>query len=430
MDRKKFLLGILIFAILLAGCVGPKAEEKVEIPIGVLVDLSGSLATYGEDIKVCTEIAMENINKYFESKGQPYRVKLYVEDTRADPKIALEKTMALYGKGVKMIIGPMGSGEVKNIFEYVTSNKIIIVSPSSTAIPPIIGVTSPEEKKYVFRFVATDDFQTKAIAKEVADLGIKAVVITYIGNAWGKGLEDVGVPEFEKLNIEVGEIVEYPDPAPTDFTPYIATMEKAVDELLKKYKENEIGIVAFSYEEVATMLAQVKDDSNLLKVTWIGCDGTAQSDKVLEICDKANKVKLYSTVFESKGKAYDELNKVYQEKQGKSPYQYGLDAYDAAWVLALAFSEVYSKSGKYDADQMAEIIPEVTEKYSKGEYGVETVTGYIKLNEYNDRASGDYGIYYVKDCNWEKAGTWKYTTNEIVWVGKEQSTPNVQLGCG
>jgi len=77
-----------------------------------------------------------------------------------------------------------------------------------------VKASQPEEKKYIFRFVATDDFQTKAIAKEASDLGVKAVVITYIGNAWGKGLADYGKAEFNKAGIKVKEVVEYPDPPP------------------------------------------------------------------------------------------------------------------------------------------------------------------------------------------------------------------------
>ncbi|NOZ59178.1 MAG: ABC transporter substrate-binding protein [Euryarchaeota archaeon] len=423
--------GILLIAgVLFAGCAQP-AEEKpkeaapskpaeVEVPLGVLVDLSGPLTTYGEDIKMTVTIASENLNAYFEEQGKPYRVKLYVEDTKVDPKIALDKVMALHSKGVKLIVGPMGSGEVKNILEYVRSNKMIIASPSSTADPKYIGVTSPEEKKYIFRFVATDSFQTKAIAKLAQELGVKAVVITYIGNAWGKGLNEFGSSEFEKLGIEVKSSVEYPDPPPADFTPYVATIEEAVNDLLKKYSKDEIAVVAFSYEEVATMLAQVKDDSVLLSVKWIGCDGTAKSKKVIEdVADKANRVKLYSTVSETRGgAAYEELKKVYEERTGgKTPISYGLNAYDAAWVLTLAFAEVYDKQGKYDADAIAEAIPSVAERYSRGEYGVEPVSGEVKFDEYNDRVGSEYRIYAVKEGSWAEVGVWKFATNSIEWSG-------------
>lgn len=417
----------LILAVFLSGCAQPapekeKAPEKapvkeVEIPLGVLVDLSGPLTTYGEDIKTTVTIAAENVNSYFEKQGKPYRVKLYVEDTKVDPKIALDKVMALHGKGVKLVVGPMGSGEVRNILEYVRSNKIIIASPSSTADPKYIGVTKPGEKKYVFRFVATDSFQTKAIAKLAADRGVKALVITHIGNAWGKGLEEFGKAEFQKLGIDVRSSVEYPDPPPADFTPYIATLEKTVQDMLKTYGKDEVAVVAFSYEEVATMLAQVKDDSVLLSVKWIGCDGTARSSKVIaDVPDKASKVKLYSTVSETRGgAAFEEINKTYYSRVGATPKSYGLNAYDAAVVMALAFAEVYDKQGKYDADAMAETMPSVAEKYSRGDYGLAPVSGEVKLDEWNDRVGSEYVIYAVEDKNWKQVGVWEFSTNAIKW---------------
>jgi len=416
--RVLLLVGVILSVLALTLCAQPPQKPKeIEISTGVLVDLSGPLTTYGEDIRLCVEIAADKINKYFEEKGKPYRMKLYVEDTRVDPKMALEKVQYLYGKGIRLIIGPMGSGEVKNIKDFATANKIIVISPSSTAPPKYIGVTKPEEKKYIFRFVATDAFQTKAIAKLAKDLGIKAVVITYIGNAWGKGLNEYGRLEFEKMNITVIEdSIEYPDPPPADFSAYIATLESKVNELLKTYNLDEIAVVAFSYEEVATMLSQVKEDSILLNVTWIGCDGTAKSSKVIEdVPEKAERVGLYSTVAEMKGEAYEELNKTYYERVKQEPKAYGLNAYDAAWVIALSFAEVYDKLGKYDPDEMAKTIPIVSEKYSKGEYGVKPVSGDIVLDEYNDRIVPEYKIYKVENNTWVEVGTWYYETNTISW---------------
>ena len=229
-------------------------------------------------------------------------------------------------------------------------------------------------------------------------------VITYIGNAWGKGLYETIKPKLERVGIEIRNYVEYPYPLPVDFTPYIAEIEEAVSDALKDYNNDEVAVLVFGYEEVATMLSQVKNTSPLLKVTWIGCDGTALSRKVLEVCSKANKVGLFSTLFESKGKGFDELARKYEEAgYGDLPSQYAINAYDAALVLALSYVEVMKEKGKYDADAMAEVIPNVAKNYSDGKYGIYSVSGYIKLNEWNDRISGNYTIYYVTNrCEWEK----------------------------
>lgn len=415
MKNAKFT-ALLLAILFLSGCAQPEKRETTEIKIGVLVDLSGPLTTYGTDIKNTLMIAKEDLNSYLKAKGLPYTVEFYVEDTKVDPKVALEKVQSLYAKGINLIVGPMGSGEVRNVKDFVTANKIIIISPSSTALPKLLGVTKPEEKKFIFRFVALDDLQTDAIVAELKDLGIKAVVITHIGNAWGKGLSDVIKPKLEREGIIVKATIEYPDPPPADFSPYIAKIEESVDDLMKQFSANEIAVIAFTYEELATMLAQTKSGSKALEVIWLGCDGTATSAKLLEVCEKSNRVKVVSTLFESKGKAYDELEKKYREKgYGKAPYQYAMNAYDAAWVLVLSYIEVVKEKGKYDATAMAEKIPVVAEKYSRGEYGVESVSGYIKLNEWNDRASGDFALYYIKDCSWRIAGIWDSVSNKITW---------------
>ena len=414
----KVFVVVMLAIVFLSGCAQPQPEKKVEeIKIGVLVDLSGPLTTYGTSIKNTISIAEEDINSYLKAKNLPYVVKFYVEDTKVEPKITLEKVQSLYAKGINLIVGPMGSGEVRNIKDFVTANKIIIVSPSSTALPKLLGVTKPEEKKYIFRFVALDDLQTDAIVSELKSFGIKAVVITHIGNAWGRGLNEVIKPKLEKEGILLKASIEYPEPLPADYSPYIAKIEENILDLLKNYSENEIAVIAFSYEEVAVMLAQAKSDSKALSVIWLGSDGTALSGKLLEVCEKSEKVKMLSTLFESKGKGFAELEKKYKQKGfGESPYQYAMNAYDAAWVLVLSYIEVLKEKGKYDADAMASKMPLVAEKFSKGEYGVESVSGYIKLNEWNDRASGDFAIYYIKDCSWRIAGIWNSLENKITWL--------------
>ncbi|RLG84826.1 MAG: hypothetical protein DRO18_06770, partial [Thermoprotei archaeon] len=84
---------------------------KGEIPIGVLLPLTGVLSSYGENDKVTLELAAKEINDWLAARGEAWRIKLYVEDTATDPKTALDKIQALHGRGVKIFIGPMSSAE-------------------------------------------------------------------------------------------------------------------------------------------------------------------------------------------------------------------------------------------------------------------------------------------------------------------------------
>ncbi len=420
MSKWKVLLPVLL---LLLAVPAVNAQEVKTIKIGVLCDLSGPLSTYGHDIKDALTIAQKDIDNYFKAHNEPYVVSFDFEDTQVNPTIALQKVQMLNSRGIKLIIGPMGSGEVANIRNYVTQNQIIIISPSSTAIPPLIGCTKPSDKKFIFRFVATDDFQTKAIARELKSAGIKAVVITYVANAWGKGLYQCIKPKLEKEGIVIKDVIPY-DQNTADFSSYIQRMANDVNQLVKQYGNTHVGVIAFSYEEVADMLSQIPDNSILFKVTWFGCDGCAKSSQVIKAAAKKpviENVGLYSTLFEARGPSFKKLAEEYKKMgYNHTPYQYALNAYDAAWVLCLSYVQVMKMNhGKYNATLMAEIIPKVTLNYSKGVYGVTPVTGFIELNKWNDRASGNYGIYYVtKADKWDMAGKWFYKNDTVVWYHK------------
>jgi len=332
---------ILVSAIFLAGCTQSQ-ESNNTIKVGLLVDLSGSLATYGNNEKHICEIAEENINNYFKEKGIPYKVELYVEDTKADPNICLQKVQALHAQGINFFLGPMASGEVKNIKGFVNSNNLVIISPSSssTAPPQMLGFTSPEQKKYVFRFVPTDNFQGNAIGDLAKQLGLRNVVVIYRDDAWGDGLEKATIEKLKKNGVNVVAEIPY-DPNIGDWSPIIQTATNKITG-----KGNDTGIIFIGYEEVATLLSQMDENSPLLNHIWIGCDGTANSKKVIEEAkDKAEKVKLYSTMFQSETSEAEKLKEEFKKRGYGEPDQYALNVYDAFWVGAISYAQMLNETG-------------------------------------------------------------------------------------
>jgi len=421
------LVGLLVTA---AGCLGSSGSGSTKskasssgggqqvkvIKLGALLDLSGPLASDGKKIQNALKLAQEDINAHFKQKSEPFKVEILFEDTRTDPKVALEKLQTLDAQGVKVIIGPTSSGELKNLKSYVNAHKLIVISESSTAPPKFIGFAKPGDKKYVFRFVPTDFFQSKAIAAELKSKGIKGVVILYRGDAWGKGLHDATVEKI-KGSIEIAGDISYPsNPEPTDWSPYISKAEQGVENLLSKYSPDQVAVWVVGFDEIATLLSQVSENSPLLKVKWFGSDGDVLSDKIVEEAgDKASKVLLYSTQFYAQSEEGKKFVQRYKEKFGIEPSEYALIAYDAAWVAALAEAEVLKEKGSFDADLVAQKIKEILPKYSSGELGVSSVTGNIELDEWNDRASGNYAIWGVVGGKWKLLGMWKSSSGKVEW---------------
>ncbi|WP_423792016.1 ABC transporter substrate-binding protein [Methanocaldococcus indicus] len=416
---RKWLILLLVPILIgsfLAGCT-QQSNKNNEIKIGVLLDLSGDLASEGQQTKEILSIEEENINNYFKEHNIPYTVKFFYTDTQCNPKICLDKVQALHAMGINAFIGPTSSSELKNIKDYVNSNKLIVISQSSTAPPKILGFETPEQKKYIFRFVPTDEFQGKAIASVLKDDGIKNIVIIYRDDAWGKGLSSAVIANANKLGLNVITTIPYPStPSPTDWSPYIQKIQSALNG--KSNKDTAVLVIGF--DEVGTLLSQIPKDSPVLNYKWFGSDGTAFSNKVLNAGENAIKVGLYSTIFYSETDEAKKLIDEYHKKGFKGKVKvYPLVACDAAWVLSLSYAEMLNETkGKYDADLLAKLIKENTEKYSKGEFGVKPVTGYIKLNIWNDRASGNYGIFAVTKDGWKLVGIWNSETGKVQWIKK------------
>ena len=366
--------------------VAQPAEKKLTIRLAVLLPLSGDLESYGRRSRAAAELAIEDFEKEYGVK-----VDYTVEDTRTDPAEARRKLEILFGQGYRYVVGPMTSAAVSELLNYAINNKIIVISPSSTA--PSLAV----EKPYVFRFVPTDVFQSKAIAAYIKQLGAECVVVVYREDDWGKGLAEGVMREVEALGIKVGGMVPY-DPKTQDFTPVIDDVRRAVEAC--GTDKTIINLIAF--EEAAQILQLAAENApELLNYKWVGSDGTAQSKKIAtDACDAVSRVGLDSTVFAPpETDVAKRFRERFREKVGEDPDAYSYVTYDAVRVLLEAIYMAAKEGKADDPDTVRRYIYEVLKEY-------EGVTGVIKLDEYNDRASGNYDVYsVVKEdgkCEWVK----------------------------
>src|SRR5438093_13208433 len=119
-----FFFGSSIFA-------SPGIKKKIEL--GGLFSITGGWNTLGRSSAAAVQLAVEDVNAYFERIGSPYQVDAIVEDTQLDPKIALAKLQDLAAQNVHIVIGPQSSAEVASIKDFAQQHEILILSQSSTA---------------------------------------------------------------------------------------------------------------------------------------------------------------------------------------------------------------------------------------------------------------------------------------------------------
>lgn len=379
-----------------------RAGLSGEVQIGFLASMTGDLATFGENEKAAAEFASEQINELLKASGAKWTLKIVVEDTQTKPDLALEKLESLAARGIKLIIGPLSSAEVRAIKGYCDANKILAISQSSTA--PDLAIADD----YIFRFCPTDKLgQGPAMARIMYDDGKRYVIPVSRNDAWGVGLEEAGKKRFEKLGGKFLEGVRYA-PEATEFSAEAADLASKVEKAIADYGADKVAVWHISFEEVNAFFTAAREYDVLWKVKWYGSDGTAGSAAMLKdpaVKEFAAAVKYPCTIFAPTHSAkWEMVRQNGLNVLGREPDSYSYAVYDVVWAYALSLMVV----DKYDPEAIKAVLPTVTSTM----FGS---SGWIELDEAGDRKAGDYDIWAIVDNEWKRIGMWVYMTDSVTW---------------
>jgi len=382
-----------------------------EVLIGAILSMTGDLATFGENHKVAAEFAAKHANEFLKASGAKWTVKIVVEDTVTKPDIALEAVESLAARGIKFLVGPLSSGEVRAIKGYLDANKILAISQSSTA--PDLGVDGlPATDDYVFRFCPTDKLgQGPAMGRIMYEDGKRYVIPVWRGDAWGDGLEKAAAKKFEELGGTVLEGIRYPAEA-VEFSVEAKDLADKVTSAVASYGADKVGVYHVSFEEVVAFFTAASEYDVLSTVKWYGSDGTANSAAMTEdptVGEFAVKVVYPSTIFApTRSAKYEMVRKNNIDVLGREPDSYAYSIYDIVWAYVYSLLTV----DKYDAEAVRAVLPSVTRSL----FGA---SGWIELDEAGDRQAGDYDIWGIVveagEYKWKHVGTYVFATDSVTW---------------
>ncbi|MFZ8855087.1 MAG: hypothetical protein ACO2OQ_02850 [Thermofilaceae archaeon] len=74
------IIGVALGPALLPAGRAIEQRSMVEVPIGALLPLTGDLASFGKREQRAIEMAVQDVNKFAESIGAPFRFKLIIEE--------------------------------------------------------------------------------------------------------------------------------------------------------------------------------------------------------------------------------------------------------------------------------------------------------------------------------------------------------------
>ena len=367
-----------------------------EVNIGLILPLSGDLATHGEENWEGSKLGVVDFNKHLEEIGAPWSLKMTSEDSATSPVIALEKLTSLNAKGIGIVVGPETSSNIRNIKGYSDSNNMLLISCCSSA--PALAIPNDS----VFRLVPDDSNQGTALSKLIQNEGIEVIVPVWRGDTWGDGLSAATTGSFVKRGGAIDEGVRY-NPESPEFSASTSLLAEKVRGYVDEYGADKVAVLFLGFAEILQFTQSASQHEVLDDVRWFGPGANTKEHKLIEdpIGLEFSTGVQFTTVqvAASKNPTYERVQAHLTEQLGRTPNTFVHSSYDAVWIIGLSMLETQSS----DVSAIKAILPEIAENYSGA-------IGPTKLNEAGDLAQADYEVWGIRGGDWVLLG--KYTQSD------------------
>ena len=226
---------------------------------------------------------------------------------------------------VVAIVGGLCTGETIGAFNGSGKpGNVVFVSPASSAP----ALTTLDDNDLVFRTTPSDALQGVKMASLLISKGIKDVVVTYVNNDYGKGLNDAFTTAYKADGGTVGADVAHEDSK--------ADYRAELGQLAGGGSQN-LVILAYANSSGHTILQQAAESGDFK--AYVGGDGMVGDTLTKGIDPKSVEGLVATRAGASTGAGTDAFNKLASDAKVDPTGTYVPQAYDAAFMLALAIEK-------------------------------------------------------------------------------------------
>ena len=232
------------------------SEEFETVDVGVMFPSADASASHGHDNSAAVRLGAANFNAYLEEIGASWRMNLIFADMQFNSTTDIEKIQSLNSKDVKFVLGPESSAEIRNIKSYVDSNRMVLISPSSTSSSLAID-------DGIFRLAPNPVQQGKTLALLFEQEGIEAVIPIYRGDVWGANMYKSAKNSFEALGGVMDDGIFYStvwrgEPSLHDYSEKPSFSPNRLSDLVEKYSNkysaDKVAVLVIGFSETAYLL--------------------------------------------------------------------------------------------------------------------------------------------------------------------------------
>jgi branched-chain amino acid transport system substrate-binding protein len=336
-----------------------ETNDSDTIKIGVNLELSGAVASYGTSEAAGIDLAVEEINAAGGIEGK--QIEIVKIDNKSDNAEATSAAIRLAEQDkVVAIIGAATSGATVAQAQIANDKQVPLISPSGTS-PSVTVREDGGVNEYVFRTSFIDPFQGTVAANFAAnELKVKNVAI-YSDNAsdYSKGLAASFKKDFEAAGGKIVANESYVAKDP-DFRSTLTRIKSADPEFI---------FIPGYYEEVGLIVKQAREMG--IDVPLMGADGW-DSPILLDLAGAEALNNTFTTNHYSSedpdGKI-QEFSKKFEGKYGKAPDAFNALGYDTVYLLA----DAIKRAGGADSVKIKDALAETKD--------LELITGLYSVDE-------------------------------------------------
>ncbi len=313
-----------------------------DVTLGFVGGFTGPIESLTPPIFAGAELAVEQVN----AQGgilDGGELSIISADGACDATAAANATDRLVNTdNVTAIVGGLCTGEtVGGANSAGIPGGVVMVSPASTA--PTL--TTLEDDDLVFRTTPSDAFQGQQLAKLLLSKDITEIALTYVNNDYGSGFADALTTAYEEGGGTVVASLAHED-SKADYRAELGNLASSGTETLV--------VLAYANSSGQTIIRQALESGNFM--TFVGGDGMV-GDELFTGLDASAVEGMIAT---RAGAFEGESASIYTDlatEAGLTPDAvYAPQAYDAAFLLALAIE----KNGSADREGLSEALREVS----------------------------------------------------------------------
>ena len=375
------------------------SQLEGEVTIGLILPLTGDLATHGKENLEGSKLGVSDFNAHMEELGEPWHLKMVSEDSATNPVMALEKLTSLNAKGIGVVIGPETSSNIRNIMGYANAHNMLLISCCSSA--PALAI--PDDS--VYRLVPNDSNQGTALAKLLRNEGIEVMVPVWRGDTWGDGLQEAAADSFRMRGGIVDEGIRY-NPEIPEFSASTSLLSQTVQEHIDEHGAGQVAVLFLGFAEILQFMQSASEHGPLDDIRWFGPGANTKEHKLIDdpIGLEFSTAIQFTTVqvAASKSQVYERVQAYLTETLGTTPNTFVHSSYDAPWLVGLSMLATQSD----DVTDIKAVFSEVAAEY----HGA---IGNTKLNAAGDLAQANYEVWGIRGGEWVLLGQYNYADDSI-----------------